>query len=135
MNYEYSKEMDNLLMRNTFLKKNDIYYFDDSPNQVIYNQYFQFCQQNLRSHCANYEIQPSFFYFKEDLNVNAHAIVSESNYIIGINKGTIGKLYELFANSIIFKQKFENYRVFELFLDDSIYQLMFQFSTQFTYYH
>ena len=134
-NYDYYEEIGKLLKVVTFVKKDDVYDFMLSPNNEIYEQYFQFCQENLRNYCKEYDIQPSFFYFREDLTVNAHAIVSESNYVIGVNKGTIHQLYELFSNTNIFKQKLKEYQVFETFLDVPLNHLMFQLSTQFTYYH
>ncbi len=133
--YNYYEEISNLLRSDTSIKKDDVYDFELSPDSQIYEQYFQFCIENLRNYCTEYDIQPSFFYFRNNTTVNACVTISKPNFIVGVNSGTIQQLHQLFSKTDIFNQNLKEFLDFQKILDVPLKQLMFQLSTQFTYYH
>ena len=135
--FNYSDEVTSLLEKASYLNKNDVYDFTSSPLSNIYESFYQFCQENLRNYCNDYEIQPSYIFFNEDTRVNAYATLKNETYIISINKGTIFELYNLFSNNHVFKNSeiLQEYVKLQSCFDSPIETLMFQLSTQFTYYH
>lgn len=126
------------LLKVSDISVNDIYYFDTSPYAELYDNFYQFCQEYLTNYCQDYNIEPAYFYFRDDMTINARAGVKNSTYIIAVNKATVYELYKLLYsnNHIIYESDtFTDYRKMKDFLDVPLEYLMFQLCTQFTFYH
>jgi hypothetical protein len=117
----------------------DIFHYQDSPINEIYERYFQFCQENLTTECDDYNIQPAKFYYRTEYGINARAGVQNGYSIIGVNMQTIHSLYDLFyeRNDIFETDDYLLKKYGELVekFDIPAGHLMFQLATLFTYHH
>jgi hypothetical protein len=115
----------------------EIYDYSKDDLKDHFDELFNFCIVNLRTKCEKYKIQPSSLYFVKDFSINAKANRLGDDFIIGINMGTIVNLYPFFTEPRFdfAKKPFYKYEIFETVCKISPEYLMFQFATQFTYYH
>ena len=117
----------------------DIFDYQYSPINEIYDRYFQFCQENLTEECDEYDIQPAKFYYRTEYGINARAGIQNGYSIIGVNMQTIHSLYDLFyeKNDIFDTDAYlsENYGDLVSKFDVPVGHLMFQLATLFTYHH
>jgi hypothetical protein len=135
--YSY-QEITNELILKAKIPKDDIFYYDFSPLQSIFEHFFQFCQHNLSEYNKEHNIQPARFYYREEYGINAKAGIQNDYYIIGINKETITMLYGLFHDqNDIFEAhpKLHSYLELNRFLNVSLGVLMFQMASLFTFNH
>lgn len=125
------------LINNTDILKTDVFDYEWSPYRDEFDDMFSFYQNTL-DRDSKYGIAPSIFFFNNNLDVNAYAKKTLSEYyVISINKGTIGSLINMFVEkqeslSTILGEDFLN---FEQSLDTSINILMYQNAVHFTFYH
>ena len=117
----------------------DIFDYQYSPICDIYEQYFQYCQENLTTQCQEYDIQPAKFYFRTEYGINARAGIQNGYSIIGVNMQTIHSLYDLFyeKNKIFEIDEYLSINYGDLVkkFDIPVGHLMFQLATLFTYHH
>lgn len=134
--YNYPEHIKRITLE--FPEINDSLNYDNSSRKRIYDDFFNFCQQNLSEVCVerNYGMTPAYFYYVDDSDFNAFA-TSEPCYLIGINQGVIEGLFSFFINKKSFNinEKLLEYKRLEALFKIDIRYLMFQQLTQFIYYH
>jgi hypothetical protein len=116
----------------------DIFDYGQSKIAVLFDRFYNFCQDNLTIHCTEYDIQPARFYFRDDTRVNARAGKKNNYYIIEMNMGLVLAMYEYFytRNTAFNDDAYlaKTYR--DLFPADAPPDfVMYQVAIQFTYYH
>lgn len=138
MHYNYLKIIEELREK-AKVHSDDIFEYQFSSLSEVFERYFQFCQENLSEESSEYKIQPAKFYYRNQYEVNARAVVQNDYFIIGINMGTIKTLYDIFYehndifdSSDILSDKYN--KLAEQF-DVPIGYLMFQSAILFTFYH
>lgn len=131
------QDLKNYLTNNKLVKEAEIFDYSKDDLKDQFEAFFKFCIFNLRTKCEKFKIQPSSIYFVNDFSINAKAGLLEGNFIIGYNMGTIVNLFTFFNDPRFdFSNKlFDKFEVFENDCEISPEYLMFQFATQFTYYH
>jgi|SRR5580658_3227734 hypothetical protein len=135
--YDY-KQISEELISKAGIPRGEIFDYEYSPYKAIFERFFQFCQQNLTECSQDYNIQPAKLYYREAYGVNARAGVQNGYYIIGVNKETIARLYDLFYNrNNIFEEDSDllPYAGLNQSPDTPLGILMFQTACLFTYYH
>jgi hypothetical protein len=115
----------------------DYYVYENDDLKEVFGQYFEFCFQALKRTEDRYCIKPSFAAYLNDLSVNAKAGLVEDNFVILFNMGLIANLYPFFLNyRFDFNKKaYKRFELIERYFDASPEWLMYQISTQFTFYH
>lgn len=117
----------------------DIFDYTDSRIKLLYEKYFQFCQENLSEKCVEYAIQPAKFYYRSEFGVNARAGLLNGYFVIGVNMQTIHELYRCFyeQNNIFEDDErlIKNYSHLSSKFDVPPGHLMFQLAILFTFYH
>jgi hypothetical protein len=138
MEYIYSGIIEEIKAK-TQIQSGDIFEYEFSEIKEIYQQYFQFCQENLTEDCSEFDIQPARFYYRTEFGINARAGLQNGYFIIGVNMQTIHSLYDLFyeKNNIFKTDPFllEKYKILTDKFDVPPGHLMFQIATLFTFYH
>lgn len=138
MSYNYAEIITDL-KTNAHVPNGDIFEYEFSPLNVLYDRYFQFCQENLIEECHKYNIQPARFYYRTEYSINARAGLQNGYFIIAVNMLTIHSLHDLFYNkNDIFESDpflLENYKELADKFDVPPGHLMFQLATLFTFYH
>lgn len=111
-------------------------YSNLDPYKVVEN-YFQFCQTNLSENSEQFNIHPARIFIRPSMEVNAGARKWNDYYLIRINFGTIPTVFRLFTDhrSIFDEERLKMFIELHKGLDDFLDFLMFQLSTQFTFYH
>lgn len=114
----------------------NIFDFKDTPNENIFENFYDFCRENLNINSQKTSITPNIFLYTNSFNVNAKAGYIKGHSVILINLGLMkncidnylynDKLNELC--SIKFSDLVKK-------IDNQISTLAFQITTQFTYYH
>lgn len=138
MEYNYQKNIKEL---NELAKipVTDFFDYTDSRIKLLYEKYFQFCQENLSEKCVEYAIQPAKFYYRSEFGVNARAGLLNGYFVIGVNMQTIHELYQCFyeRNNIFEDDErlIKNYGHLSSKFDVPPGHLMFQLAILFTFYH
>ena len=136
--HDYNKVIQELI-RLGIIDSSEIFDYEFSPLKEIYQNYFDYCQENLLNHCHEYNIQPARFFFSNNYGVNAKAGLIKDYFVIGVNMDTIHTAYELFyeQNNIFDENPILSEMFLELSdkLDVPFGFLMFQMTTLFTYHH
>ncbi len=135
---QYNYQQTTMEMITKFPHIQDVYDFDRSNARQFYNDFYQFCQENLSEKCNDYNITPAYFYFTTSPDFNA---LASSRNIININMGVIESLAKFFMNNTsltnypILKKyiPLNNYLIKEKQIDFNY--LMFQSFNQWIYYH
>ncbi len=103
--FEYSTIAQSILDNGLFINnanfrftKQDIFEYDDTPNEYLYNINFQFGQGNMEWHREKYGINPSYYVFTNDQRINAFAAQINGYGLVGINMGLIHFLITNFHN-------------------------------------
>jgi hypothetical protein len=121
----------------------DIFYYEGVPLEEIFDRYFTFCQENLDIASDQFNIQPSRIFIRNNVSVNAFAMLKQGYYIIGVNSGT-GTIVNLFYFFATKADLFDGERLAVLNLlnkllkekcNTPIFHLTQQLCIQFTYYH
>ncbi len=127
------------LVRNAKVSPSDIFDYQFSPIQAIYDLYYQYCQENLLNHNKEYDIQPAKFYYRTSFDVNARAGLVNGYYVIGVNMGAIQTLYSMFYdNNTVFEDDVDILELFKSISpkeDEPFSYLLYQLATIFTYHH
>lgn len=115
----------------------DAFDYNGHDLEKIFDLYFQFAQTNLDRNDNAVDIEPARVYFRNQESVNARAGLSSGIYVIGVNKGTIEKLYDFFINldPIFDNDDLKEYKALDNYLPESLVYLMYQLCTAFTFYH
>lgn len=125
------------LSEKTGILSSDILDYSQSPLENIFEQLFLFCLDNIERFSLNFEITPSFFFFRNTFDINAGAGYHNNSYIIFITQGLIVKLNEKLGRkqNFIWKSKLIEIQKLDSELTDNLGHLMFQCSMIFTFYH
>lgn len=134
------KDITEEIIKNVGIKQDDVFYYDGTPLEAVFEMYFQFCQENLRIKSSEFDIEPARIFLRNHIGVNAFATKHKDYYVVGINSGTLINLYYFFDNKgdlfdgpdLAFLNSL-NKQLTEI--DTPISYLMQQFCNQFTYYH
>src|ERR1035437_8201724 len=100
----YYQDIKNELVNKVGIQANDIFDYQDAALKDVFEDYFNFCQENLSERCPCYSIQPAKFYFINNTTVNACASHPNEYYIIGVNSGTMVSLNGLFKSHFLMLQ-------------------------------
>ncbi|MFD2921780.1 hypothetical protein ACFS6H_18820 [Terrimonas rubra] len=136
MKHSHKSNIDELVALG-IIDEHDTYdYTNNDPYEVVDN-YFQFCQTNLNDAGNEYGILPARIYIRRRMDVNAAATKSKEYYVMRVNFGTILTMFRLYTDHHeIFKKKdLSDFNKLNTQLNDTIDYLLFQISTQFTFYH
>lgn len=141
-NYRYYREMSRMAKvvidndHNPDLS--DIYNYEHIENSYLFEDIFQYCQNHLNNTFYKYLGIQVYFYFTNNNNFNAFA---DRNYVIGIDKYVIEKLYNNCFNQNIFLDNdnlIEYRELYNLFINATQKRLnfiMYALSCEFIYYH
>jgi len=131
-------EFSNELVNTVGIPAYDIFDYQFSPIALLFDRFYNFCQDNLSFHCSEYDIQPAIFYYKNDKRVNAGAGKLSSFFLIEMNMGTLVTMYNFFYNENVAFSKDTYLKRDYVGLtpaDAPPDFIMYQVAIQFTYYH
>jgi hypothetical protein len=136
MIYDHLKVIEELVSAGDIPLEDTFDYSNHDPYKVVEN-YFQFCQTNLEIGHKAYDISPAKIYIRRRMDVNAAARKCKKHYVIRVNFGTVLTLFRLFTDhrQIFEKEALSAFALLHKNLDASLDYLLFQISTQFTFYH
>jgi hypothetical protein len=129
-------ESTNFLIENKFIKKEDIFNYIETPSEVLFSSYYNFCNETLNIQKFAEITKPNYIYFKNERTINACAKKVKDISLISINAGLI-----IWADQILRQNQKLNTFFQEAFseittrFDVEISELSFQIATQFTFYH
>lgn len=118
------------------IQKTDVFDFDLSPCIATYQQFFDFCYENLLERNKEFNISPAIFFYKNQYGINARATRYNGHYAISMNMDVVPTMYAQFHNC--YNPTHEPFSIYELLHTKgktSIPYLMFQTSLLFLYYH
>lgn len=125
------------LIENNSIVIGDAFDYTDHDLEQIFELFFQFAQENLNLNDYSVSIDPARIYYRNIDTINARAGLSSGIYVVGINRGTIEKLYDFFISldEVFDLDILAEYSAIDNLLSDSLVYLMYQLCTTFTYYH
>ncbi|WP_077923897.1 hypothetical protein [Spirosoma sp. 209] len=140
--YSYTGIIRDLLL-NRIIEPDNAYFYFKHNLAVVFDQLFQFGQENLSEVCLRegYNIEPARFYFCDDAEVNALASRTNGHSTIEINRGTVEQLWDVFCHrSILQDPELADYKALNDFYEQpphniSIGYIMLQSALLFTFYH
>lgn len=94
----YKKETSEII-QNKIISSNRIFDYFETPLEELCNSLFLYYKKLIENNSDLYNIEPNFFFFNNNTNVNAWAQVKGSNTIISINIGTISELKKTFLDN------------------------------------
>lgn len=124
------------ILSKTDIGEDEIFIYDTSPYKDEFDEIFQFYHETLNIN-NHYEIEPSFFFFKNSFEINAAAGTKNGCYIMCINMAAIVDCINKFKNKtdLLINTDNEDFIKFEKLLDKPIHELMYQMILHFTFYH
>jgi len=119
------------------IPESDTFDFSKNDPYGVVESYFQFCQLDLTTKNEAYDIQPARIYIRANMEVNAAAKKCNDYYIMRVNFGTILSMFRLYTDrrEVFNGEQLSDFKHLHEQLDASLDYLLFQVSTQFTYYH
>lgn len=131
----YKQEVEYAIKSN-IVKLSDIFNFEETPYETLYNDLFKFCRENLDIQSEKKSISQSLFLFSNNFNINAQAGVKNEHNVILINIGLMQHCIEKYLLNVRLNDYIEGkWPEVTNKLDSSVSHLAFQAATQFTYYH
>ena len=132
---DYKQEIE-YAVKNNISKFDDIFEFEETPNEKLYKDLYLFCRENLDIHFERKSISHSSFLYSNDFSINAKTRKKDNQNVIFLNIGLMQHcidkyLYNYELNYFIESNEPELAAKF----DSSMSYLAFQVNTQFTYYH
>lgn len=132
---DYNQEVKFAISQNIF-NFDEIFDYTSTPNETIFQMYYDFCRENLNIQSSKLSIKPNCFIFYNNTSVNAKAGRKSDYYFIAINSGLIIWCIENIAkNENLNKYLEKHYPEITKFFDNDISILSMQIATNFTYYH
>jgi hypothetical protein len=135
-NYETNKRE---LVDQAGLPEMVIFDYEFSPYADLFDHFFEFCRENLLIHEQQYEIAPArFFYENERVEVNACAMTYPGYSLMLMTAAMQVQFYDHFYrnNDCFDRDPVLGERYGAIFNEaDPPGYIMYQISTQFTYYH
>lgn len=74
------------------INNGDIFDYSETPLETLCNKIFLYYKKLIENNSDLYNIEPNFFFFKNNTNINASAYIIGDNTLTSINIGTIHKL-------------------------------------------
>ena len=131
----YDTEIETL-HSNGILENADIFDYRDTPNEDLYNGLYTFCRENLNINSEKENIVPNVFIFSNSYSINAKAGLVKNHFAIVINMGLMQScITNYFENKNLDKFIENSFPEYIQKFDNPISILVFQLTTQFTYYH
>lgn len=133
MNYKQNKEK----IIAAGIPETMIFDYEGDRLRKIYDQYFEWCDVNLKDYETLFNLGPCHFFYWDTLDANAGAASDGKNSFIRFSKGYMEMLNEkLWLGRKFFQEsKFSAYHSLQKGMKDSLEYLMFQCSTIFSFYH
>ena len=94
----YTKEISEIV-QNKLINNNEIFNYFETPLESLCNDLFLYYKKLIENNSDLYNIDPNFFFYKNNTTVNASAYIKEKNTLISINIGTINKLKNTFLDN------------------------------------
>jgi len=118
------------------IHKSDIFDYRETPFEVLFENYYFFCRENLNNCMKTYGISPCIFIFNNYQIENAKAEFYNNCFSIQINFGLFKKcILSYMKNAKLDEYLSNKYSNLLIDFDNPLSTLAFQVSTQFTYYH
>lgn len=118
------------------VKYEDVFVFEDLPNERFYEELYNFCSENLEIQYADGLLFKNLFLYTNCYSKNAKAGIEKEHNVILFNIGLMNFCFEKFLYNMELNEytngKWE--KITESF-DTSVSHLAFQINTHFTYYH
>ncbi|TPG45333.1 hypothetical protein [Flavobacterium pectinovorum] len=114
-----------------------IFDYENDSLRKVYDQYFLWCEENLRDYSNRFKLGPCYFFYWNTSEANAGAATDGKNSFIRFSKGYMEQLHERVGtkNKFFKNSKFTGYHNLQSGISDSLEYLLFQCSTIFTFYH
>lgn len=129
---EYQKEL-----IKAGIPEGQIYDFEFDPIEGVYQQYFNWCVDNLKDYSLTFKIEPSYFYYWNTDRINAGAASRDGKYFIRFSTGYMDALHKKLGvkGQFFTKTDWTAFHNLQKLMTVSLEYLMFQASTIFTFYH
>ena len=134
INYEETVQP---LIDAALLTQGEVYFYQNDPLREVFQLYFDFTTENLIGNQDKYKINPSHFYYANDLEINARAYGHGDHRFIEVNMGAIDRLWTFYQEhaGIFDDERFEHYKGIAEHKDITADFLLFQYTTLYFYYH
>lgn len=93
------KEEISVIIEKKLIVANEIFDYFETPLETICNKIYLYYKRLIENNSDLYNINPNFFFFKNNITVNASAYIKEKNTLTSINIGTIQKLKSTFLDN------------------------------------
>lgn len=133
---DYSKDKC-YAVKNNILKESDIFDFEGTPNETLYERLYRFSRENLDIQIERGNIPHGCFLYSTDFGINARAYLTNNKcYGIIINMGLmhsciVNYLYNTKINDFFERKQPDLVHI----MGSSLSYLIYQTNTLFTYYH
>ncbi|MBP1841686.1 hypothetical protein [Formosa algae] len=94
----YKEEISGIV-EEKLIDKSDIFDYFETPFETLCNKIYLYYKKLIENNSDLYNIEPNFFFFKNNTTINASAYIKENNTLTSINIGTIHKLKSIFLDS------------------------------------
>lgn len=93
----YTKEISEIV-QDKLIDSDQIFNYLETPLESLCNQFYLYYKKLIENNSDLYNIEPNFFFYKNDTTVNASAYIKGNKTLISINIGTIKKLKDTFLD-------------------------------------
>lgn len=94
----YTKEISEII-QSKLINNDEIFNYFETPLESICNSLYLYYKKLIENNSDLYNIDPNFFFYKNNTTVNASAYIKGKNTLISINIGTINKLKNTFLDN------------------------------------
>lgn len=94
----YIEEISEIVQKKLIVK-NEIFDYFETPLEILCNKIYLYYKRLIENNSDLYNIEPNFFFFKNNTTVKASAYIKEKNTLTSINIGTIQKLKNTFLDN------------------------------------
>lgn len=94
----YKKEISEIV-QSKLIDKNEIFDYFETPIENLCNKLYLYYKKLIENNSDLYNIDPNFFFYKNNTTTNATAYIKEKITLISINSGTIIKLKNIFLDN------------------------------------
>lgn len=93
----YTKEISEIV-QHKLISNDEIFNYSETPLESLCNNLYLYYKKLIENNSDLYNIDPNFFFYKNERTVNAKAYFKGKNTLISINIGTINKLKNTFLD-------------------------------------
>lgn len=94
----YKKEIFEIVQRE-LINKDEIFDYFETPLESLCNKLYLYYKELIKNSSDLYNIETNFFFYKNNVTLNASAYIKKENTLISINIGTINKLKNTFLEN------------------------------------